>query len=137
MDEKNVPEDDRYAFLRPAQFAKIIKGLTAIDRDYVTANGSVATGKVYELAGFTLVKSNQIPSTNIASGPTAYQGDFSNTVGVCLHTDAVGTVKLMDLQVELEYSAWHQGWLIVSKYSMGHGILRPECSVELSSAASS
>jgi hypothetical protein len=40
-------------------------------------------------------------------------------------------VKLMDLSTEMEYSVRHQGTLIVAKYAMGHGILRPECAVEL------
>lgn len=47
---------------------------------------------------------------------------------------AVGTVKLLDLAVEGEYQINRQGTLIVAKYAMGHGILRPECAIELSKA---
>jgi hypothetical protein len=46
----------------------------------------------------------------------------------------VGTVKLMDLGVEMAYDIRRQGTLIVGKYAMGHGILRPECAVEIKTA---
>jgi hypothetical protein len=47
---------------------------------------------------------------------------------------AVGTVKLMDLAMESAYDIRRQGTLFVAKYAMGHGVLRPECSVELKKA---
>jgi len=43
--------------------------------------------------------------------------------------DAVATVKLMDLAVESEYQIDRQGTLIVSKYAMGHDVLRPAMAV--------
>ena len=46
----------------------------------------------------------------------------------------MGTVKLLDLAAEMEYDMRRQGTLIVSKYALGHGILRPEASVELISS---
>jgi hypothetical protein len=45
--------------------------------------------------------------------------------------DAVGTVKLMDLAMEAEYQTRFQGTLMVARYAVGHGILRPECAVEI------
>ena len=43
--------------------------------------------------------------------------------------DAVATVKLMDLAVESEYQIDRQGTLVVSKYAMGHDVLRPAMAV--------
>ena len=40
----------------------------------------------------------------------------------------------MDLAVESEYSVRYQGTLLVGKYAVGHGILRPECSAEIKTA---
>ena len=37
--------------------------------------------------------------------------------------------KLLDLTTESEYQIERQGTLFVAKYAMGHGILRPECSI--------
>ena len=60
-----------------------------------------------------------------------FQGHFTNTVGIVSHPSAVGTVKLLDLATESEYDINRQGTLFVAKYAMGHGVLRPECAIEL------
>ncbi|MET3601125.1 phage capsid protein [Martelella mangrovi] len=142
LDEKDVPEHDRYAVIKPAQYYKLVLDPKAINRDFTAGNGDIRTGKVFDIAGINIVKSNHVPTKNLsapsgAAGPrpmAKYAGDFSNTVGAVATPDAVGTVKLMDLAVEGEYQINRQGTLIVAKYAMGHGGLRPECIVELSSA---
>ncbi len=131
LDENNVPEDGRFLALSPTIYNGLVASLTPVNELYTDGgNGSVATGQVYKLAGFTLVKSNQLPSTNVVDGPTAYQGDFSHTLALAWHPSAIGTVKLLDLAMGMEWSEFHQGWLIVAKYAYGHGILRPEAAVE-------
>lgn len=143
LDEKDVPEAGRFGIFKPAQYYKLVLDDKAINRDFTAGNGDVRTGKVFDIAGINIVKSNHLPTTNIvapagAVGPrplAKYAGDFTNTVGLVMNQNAVGTVKLMDLQVEGEYEIRRQGTLIVAKYAMGHGILRPECAVELSKAA--
>jgi len=52
-----------------------------------------------------------------------------------MQKEAVGTVKLLDLAMESEYDIRRQGTLMVAKYAMGHGILRPECAIELATGA--
>lgn len=130
MDEKDIPEDDRYVFLKPAQYALVAQTTNVINRDW-GGSGVYAEGSVLKVAGVSFVKSNNLPSTNVATGPSAYQGDFTNTRGLVMHKAAVGTVKLMDLAVESDYDIRRQGTLLVAKYAMGHGILRPECAVEM------
>lgn len=67
------------------------------------------------------------------AGPTsnpvqsAYAGNFSQVKAVCFQKQAFGTVKLLDLAMESEYDIRLQGHLMVAKYAMGHGSLRPEC----------
>lgn len=133
MDEKDIPEAERYFVCRPAQYYLMVQTTDILNRDWGGA-GSISQGKVPLVAGITIHKSNHIPSTNITTGPSAYQGDFTNTVAVCFHKSAVGTVKLLDLRSEMEYDIRRQGTLVLSKYAMGHGILRPESAVELLSA---
>ena len=53
-----------------------------------------------------------------------------------MHKDAVATVKLMDLSVESEYQIQRQGTLIVSRYAMGHNVLRPAMAVAMMAPAS-
>lgn len=132
FDEKDVPPDERYFFVRPAQYNLLVNsGSTLINRDFSPANGSVADGVVYKVAGMEIVKTNNLPSTNVTTGPTAYRGDFRYTVALAQHKTAVGTVKLLDLNTEMAYDIRRQGTLIVAKYAVGHGGLRPEASVEI------
>lgn len=134
MDEKDIPDQDRYLFLRPEQYYLLVNSDSrAINRDFA-GQGSVAQGKIFWIAGLQIVKTNNIPSTNVVAGPTAYRGDFTTTVALAAHRSAVGTVKLLDLSTRMDYDPRRLGTLIVSKYAVGHGILRPESAVEITSA---
>ena len=137
LDEKDVPEDERYTFCAPALYWNLVAGSTKlVNRDYnANPQGGYSAGIINQIAGTELVKTNNLPKTNVASGPTAYQGDFRNTVGLVCQRRAMGTVKLIDLATEMDYLIEYQGTLMVGKYAVGHGILRPECAVELSSWA--
>lgn len=135
LDEKDVPSGDRFLFLRPAEYYTIANSDRVIDSDLVEKNnGGLDTGRVLMIAGFKLVMTNNLPSTNIAVGPSAYQGDFSDTIGLAMHRSAMGTVKLLDLGVDMDYEARYQGWFTVAKYAIGHGILRPESAIEIQKA---
>jgi hypothetical protein len=134
FDEKDIPQSSKkYAYVRPAQYYLLAATPTTllVNRDYANANGDFAEGSVAKVAGLELVKTNNLPNTNVTTGPAAYQGDFTKVAAVVTTQDAVGTCKLMDLQSEMAYDIRRQGTLIVAKYLMGHGILRPECAVEL------
>ena len=133
LDEKNVPDNDRNAFFLPAQYYLLAQNVTVINQWY-DGKGSISEGTILKIAGLPIVKTNAIPQTNVTTGPDAYKGDFSKTVGLVAHKGSVGTVKLMDMSSEMEYDIRRQGTLMVSKYAVGHGILRPEAAVELASA---
>jgi hypothetical protein len=133
LDEKDVPENDRYAFLRPAQYYLVAQTTNVINRDW-GGSGVYADGKVLKVAGCAIVKTNHLPSSNVVTGPAAYQGDFTNTKFLVMQRGAIGLVKLLDLSTEMAYDIRRQGTLIVAKYAVGHGILRPECAVEGKSA---
>jgi len=136
LDEKNVPANDRYAIVRPAQYYLLVQTTDVINRDW-GGSGVYADGKVLKVAGVHIVKSNHLPSANLSQETgtnNTYHGDFSNTYGLVFQKAAFGTVKLLDLATESEYSARYQGTLLVAKYAMGHGILRPECAIEIITA---
>lgn len=153
LDENDVPSDGRFAVLRPQEYYKLITGgagalaisTSAVNKD-VGGVGSIASGSIPQVAGITIYKSNHIPSTDLSAVTTGdgassndvfglsgegYNGNFTNTLGVVSHSAAVGTVKLLDLATESEYQIERQGTLFVAKYAMGHGVLRPECAIEL------
>lgn len=159
MDRKDVPKADRYLMLRPAQYYALINsglstGNNLISRDYNEGNGSFAKGRVYEVAGLQIVMSNHLPGADLSTGTlfndaqvandvfgadgVGYGANFASgtaaantTFGLAFHKSAVGTVKLLDLATESEYQIERQGTLMVCKYAMGHGVLRPECAVEI------
>lgn len=136
LDENDVPDEDRFCAVRPAQYNLLVNGTSkAINRDYAGA-GSIASGRILGVAGVEIVKSNNIPSTNITSDPAGavYQGDFTTTVAAVAHRGCVGTVKLMDVASEMEWDIRRQGWLMVSKMLLGSDYLRPESAVEIKSA---
>jgi hypothetical protein len=130
LDEKFVDAGDRSVFLRPAQYYLLAQNTTLINNWY-GGQGAIADGSILKVAGIEVVKTVAVPSTNVTTGVAAYQGNFSTTVGLVMNKKAIGTVKLMDLATESAYDIRRQGTLIVSKYAVGHGIVRQECAVEL------
>lgn len=138
LDEKNVT-GDRFMFVRPAQYYMLASALNNINKDW-GGQGSYADGEIIKIAGITIIKTNNLPNGVVTSGTVEagtgdkYAGDFSNVVGLVMTKAAVGTVKLMDLGMESEYQISRQGTLMVAKYAVGHGILRPEAAIEIRNA---
>jgi len=130
---KNVPKP-WFCALGPALYGNIVQtvqtnGFSAIHKDYGT-EGSFASGEVYRIGGFELIESNTVPATDMAAR-TFHAVNANTTKAICWNPQAVGTVKLMDLSMQSEYSILHQGTIMVARYAMGHGILRPECAGEI------
>lgn len=128
---------ETWCYLRPAQYYLLIDDPKLVNRDYSTNNGGVDSGVVLRVAGIPLVMTNNLPGTDLsadASFKAKYRGNFSTTVGLIMRRQAVGTVKLMDLNTEIERSVRHQGTLMVGSYAVGSGILRPEFAAEIRTA---
>lgn len=135
LDEKNVPDmGDRYCALRPAQYNLLAQSTKVLNRDW-GGEGSYALGKVMRISNVQIVKTNNLPITNISSGDSGtnntYHGNFSTTKGVVWTPAAIGTVKLRDMNVEAQWDFRRRGTLLLAEVFQGHGILRPECAVEL------
>ena len=143
LDEKDVPEMERYAFLRPAQYYLAVQNKDLINKDYAGL-GSIAKGTIESIAGLTIVKTNNLPDTDLRQStgspdtlgiPNKYRANYADTVFLVMGKGAVGTVKLLDLKVESEYDLRRLGTLVVARYAVGHGVLRPNLAVEGSKAA--
>lgn len=151
LDENDVPNDGaRFAILQPTQYYKLLTSdNVAINRDN-DGSGSVSKGTVPSVAGIKLYKSNHLADLKglgaeanqdqdddntandvFGGNGTGYNGDLSDTGIIGGHPAAVGTVKLLDLATESDYSVSHQGTLFLAKYALGHGILRQECAAEI------
>jgi len=148
LDEKNVPEEGRFCIVKPAEYYALANLADIVSSDYARRNiGARETGKVFLIAGIEIVKSNNLPTTDIdaTTGAPPYTGDASerhavdasNTAAIVGHPSGVGTVKLMDLSTEMEYDIRRQGTLMVAKYAVGHGVLRSEACVQIINATGS
>jgi hypothetical protein len=135
LDEKDVPEDSRFSFVAPAQYYLLVETDKLLNRDFGGNPGVYMDGTIWRVAGTEIVKTNHLPNgTVVATGPSAYQGTFTNSVSLVMHRSAVGTVKLMDMGVEQGRLIDYQGDMLVARMAVGHGILRPESAVEIKSA---
>jgi hypothetical protein len=128
LDQKNAPKD-RYALFRPAEFYSLFQDTTVLNSLY-GSGGNLAKGILPEIAGIKILVSNNLPYTDLTAA-AFHGGDFTKTVGLVFTPEAIGTVKLMDLSMQSEFLIEYQTTLMVARYAMGHGFLRPEALVEL------
>lgn len=148
LDQNNIPAEGRFVYLNPTAFYLLAQN-PLVQSSLFGTSSSLKDAKVPMVAGIEIVRTNHAPfGTTVATGSTLlsggaglsgsgadkYAGVFTNTVGVVMQKAAVGTVKLMDLAMESQYDIRRQGTLMVAKYAMGHGILRPAAAVELKTA---
>lgn len=139
LEEKDVDTDEVYCALKPSDYYLLVNtvqstGFSAINKLY-GGSGSFAEGTVYNIGGATILKSNQLPTTDTSSSDTYHGINADTTTGIMWTPDAVGTVKLLDLSSETMYDMRRQAWLLVTKMAVGHGYLRPECCVEFRTGA--
>jgi len=139
FDEKNIPEEGRWAAVPPSTYWQIVTNEKLLNRFYSEARGDYSKGKLPPVAGFELVKTNNLAVNHtLATDTPDYQNkygvDATKTVAQCFHGEALGTVKLLDLASEMEYDIRRQGTLMVSKMAVGHGVLRPEGLYEIKKA---
>ena len=147
FDSKDVT-GEKVCVLPPGNYYKLfgsqdVNQLAYMNRD-VGGSGSMSTGQVPMIGGVKILMSNHVPTTDESATsvtPTSavngdYRGNYSDVEGLIFTQDAAATVKLLDLGVESEYQIDRQGTLMVSKYAMGHNILRPACAIKLTATTS-
>ena len=97
----------------------------------MSGSGSSRAGAVPAAdAPLGAAESNRATVYDLPAG-AAYGGEGEKVRALVMNRDAVATVKLLDLSVETDYMVNRQGTLIVSKYAMGHNVLRPAMAVAL------
>nr|WP_316651523.1 hypothetical protein [uncultured Gellertiella sp.] len=102
-----------------------------------SGSGNRVTGELGQVVGMAVAGTNHIPKTNITTGPTKYQGNFSTTVGHIGNSMAVGSLERKALQMTMKDQPERLGTLLIASQLNGHGTLRAECSIELATAVRS
>lgn len=137
LDLNDVPANNRSAFVRPLQYALVVQSGEAIDRDYSMGaedNGSRAVGNINRINSIQIVKTNNLPHIDERANlllPASRRADYSVTRALVAGQDAMGTVQLQDVTMEMGYDMRRQGTLMLGKYLVGHGPLRAESAFEL------
>ena len=114
-----------------------VAGIRVMKTNHLPAQASEATsgGTVDPLHGSDGIMNNTAGASAVAGAGTAGTGysdqDYTTTEALIFQREGLGTVKLLDLAMESEYSVERQGTLLLAKYAMGHGALREECCYEV------
>jgi hypothetical protein len=137
FDQKDIPDQDRNAAMKPAQYALVASDPDTINSQY----GGLAdqrTLKVPQLYGFNLRKTNNLPTTNVTGTYSdKYNVDARNATVLCWTPQAAGTLAVRDLAVSMtgeDYHVTHNATLVKSQMLVGHGPLRPECAALIRTA---
>ena len=110
-------------------------------KNHDIGTGSYSEGTTGKLNGITIIKTNHLPQENITQSSDVtkpnniYYGDFSNTAALVMNRQAIGTVSRQGLIVEPKWILERLSHLLTARILQGHGILRPECAVEISATA--
>ena len=138
--EKNIPDNDRVLVLSPKYYYKLVRNDKLLNAFFNPGgNGSFSGAVLKDAGGFPVVMSNNLAldHTNSVTQQkypdynSKYAVDASATVGLLLHKSALATIKLLDIQSEMDYQIERQGTLWVSKMLLGNGVIRPEGIYEL------
>ena len=145
LDEKNMPQQGRFAVLSPRQYYALISQVDTniLNRDYGNNQGNLTSGEgLYEIAGISIRRSNNLPfmAGNVATVEgenNNYAGDFTNHAGLIYYKDAAAVVEAIGPSVQVtgsEVKTIYQGDVIVGRLAMGAGTLNPACAIELQAA---
>lgn len=142
FDEKDVPEEDRFVVLKPRQYNLLVNETDLLNRDFGGSNGVFSEGDVRKAWGMTLLKSNHLPTTSIAStvadavnGPrNEYGVDASNTVAIAFQRGAIGHIEAKGMTFEVEYQMQRQGHFMLASQAVGSNFLLPAACAQIKTA---
>ena len=140
MDEDNVPDDigARCLFVTP-YIRRVLQNQTNVfSRDFSTDESDLNKRSLGLLNGFMVFTTNHIPTTNITTGPSAYQGDFTRTgtngepvaLALCRSgggNAAVGLVHAGGIQTAVFDDERRNTTFLKAQILMGAGQLHPWC----------
>ena len=154
FEEQDYPDTDRTCIIRPREWHALrVFGIPITEAEMygsgATAGpfwqqpglgeqspmtGLMPRGATLTYNGISIVRSPNIGNENVTSGPTKYQGDFSNSLGVIFHKSSMAYLQMMGMKTEAERSTRHLADFVVSSHLGGGGALRPDGCFELASA---
>lgn len=132
MDNKNVPRENRFALVTPYILSVLLRDQNLLQADIADPNNPnrKLTSIMERVEGFQVIMTNQLPSTNVTTGDSKYQGDFTKTAMLCLQDDMPFGYVEFNGGLGTEGPLWYpdrRSWLVAAALHMGVKWLRPEC----------
>ncbi len=121
LNERDV-SGEPVVFVTPTDYYNIVQSTRGTNADYTSNNGGIDSGKVRQIAGFSLGWTNHL-DTSDQSGGTGI--DAQKLIALMYTKDVFGVVKAMDLKSEANYDFRRLGYQLTSYYAMGMGALNP------------
>ncbi len=121
LNERDVSAEPT-VMVTPTTYYEVVQSTRGTNADYTSNNGGIDSGKVRNIAGFSLGWTNHLDLTD-QSGGTGI--DAQKLIALMYTKDVFGVVKAMDLKSEANYDFRRLGYQLTSYYAMGMGALNP------------
>lgn len=134
LDQANAPDEGRIMAVRPEVYTLLLSATDKewINRDWADNNGSLATGKFMMAAGFRVVRSSNIPTTDL-TGDGANQAelnlDATNTIGTFYTKEAAVRAMAMNVSYDAWYHKDKRANVYVAEMAAAYGSYRRECAI--------
>lgn len=125
-DNRDIPEEGRYAYLSPYLVRVLLLDKTLVNKDYTNTLGDANRRVITEVEGFKIIKYNRLPKANQTTGPTKYRGDFSKTAALCMRDGAIGGVQALGMKTVIQPDERRETTFFKSVMRVGYGVIRPE-----------
>ena len=116
LNKRNVT-DVPSVVVSPVDYYNLVQSTRGVNSDYTSGNGGIDTGKIRQIAGFSVAWTNHLADAGTPIIP--------KLVGMMFTKDVAGVVKAMDITSEANYIPEKLGHLLVSFYALGMGPLNP------------
>ena len=145
MAERNVPMEEIYVAMTPQDY---FAALTVEDSPFIKyetnkngPNGDVSDKTaINRIAGFKIFYTNHLPQAAVGSEAGTFGEnysdsgagrDFTQVKALAFHKSCIGSVRRQGLTTSRTRKEEILGDLILSYFVEGHGVLRPECAITL------
>lgn len=127
FDENNLPLEDRRVYITPYLHRVLGFGDDKIfDKDW-GAQGMTSTRAIGMIGGMEVIVSNSIPLTNVASGPSKYQNDDSNTAALFSQgNQGIWGVRPRGIRTVMEPDERRRTTFVKTEIRVGYGVVRTE-----------
>ncbi len=136
--------------MHPDYFDLLARNTDVLNRDWGGA-GALADRVVPRVGGFQVVKTTNVPTTDLTTDATGEKNDLhvnfaavtdtspagsDPIMALCFHKSAAGLATATDIRTEIEYKPEYQGHLVIGSHVMGAAAVRRQSAVIIAGDAS-